>query len=325
MVRYEFGLPDLARLRFAISPMWELVISLRALRDPSEATMHLPWVRSVRERVRGLDLLPLLSLVPPDGYIPDFLTPPPNTPLASLEDELDAIRATPLARVRTEVGFRVRDGLAPEYAEPFLRHPRRSVNRLADSLAAYWEVALEPHWTRVRAMLEADLMYRSRRLTEGGPTALFADLHPAIHWRDDGLEIEMVYSTTMPLEGRGLLLVPTVFPARPFTVASSYWQPTVMYPARGVALLWEGGSEPPAEALAAVLGRGRAAVLLSLDAPRSTAEVARRLEITPGGASQHLSALKAAGLVSSNRHGHSVLYARSQLADELVSVSESRD
>jgi DNA-binding transcriptional ArsR family regulator len=72
-----------------------------------------------------------------------------------------------------------------------------------------------------------------------------------------------------------------------------------------------------------VLGKGRAAVLMALDAPRSTAEVARRLEITPGGASQHLSSLKAAGLVSSNRHGRSVLYARSPLADELVSVSES--
>jgi Helix-turn-helix domain/Family of unknown function (DUF5937) len=325
MVRYEFGLSDLARLRFAISPMWELVISLRALRDPSEAAMHLPWVRSVRERVRGLDLLPLLGLVPLDGYIPDFLTPPPKTPLAGFEDELEAIRSTPIARVRAEVGLRVDDGLSAELADPFLRHPRRSVERLADSLAAYWEAALEPHWPRVRALLEADLMYRSRRLTEGGPTALFGDLHPAIHWREDGLEIDMAYSTTLSLEGRGLLFVPTVFPARPFAVASSYWQPTVMYPARGVGLLWESGGDAPAEALAAVLGRGRAAVLIALDAPRSTGEVARRLEITPGGASQHLSSLKAAGLVSSNRHGRSVLYARSPLADELVSASGSGD
>jgi DNA-binding transcriptional ArsR family regulator len=324
MVRYEFGLSDLARLRFAISPMWELVISLRALRDPSEAAMHLPWVREVRERVRGLDLLPLLGLVPLNGYIPDFLTPPPNTPLATFEDELDAVRSTPAVRVRKEVGLRLEDGLSPELGEPFLKRPRRAVERLADSLAAYWEVALEPHWPRVRALLEADLLYRSRRLTEGGPTALFTDLGPAIHWRDDGLEVEMAYSTTFALSGRGLLLVPTVFPARPFAIASSYWQPTVMYPARGVGLLWESGQPAPADALASVLGRGRAAILLALDAPRSTAELARRLEITPGGASQHLTSLKAAGLVSSNRHGRSVLYARSALADELVGAADAR-
>lgn len=321
MVRYEFGLADLARLRFAISPMTELVISLRALRDPSEATLHLPWVRSVRERVRGLDLLTLLGLVPLSGYIPDFLTPPPNTPLASFEDELEAIRATPTARVRKEVGFRLEDGMPAELGEPFLRQPRRALARLADSLAAYWEVALEPHWPRVRALLEADLLYRSRRLTEGGPTALFADLNPAIHWRDEGLEVEIPYSTSFELSGRGLLLVPTAFPTRPFAILSSHWQPTVMYPARGVALLWESGQPAPADALASVLGKGRAAVLMALDAPRSTAELARRLEITPGGASQHLSALKAAGLVTSNRHGRTVLYARSPLADELVSAA----
>ena len=321
MVRYEFELADLARLRFAISPMWELVISLRALRDPAAATMHLPWVRATRERVRGLDLLPLLGLVPMVGYIPDFLTPPPDTPLASFEDELEAVRSTPAARVRKEVEWRIEDGLAPELGEPFLRRPRRAVERLADSLAAYWEAALEPHWPRVRALLEADLLHRSRRLTEGGPTALFADLDPDIHWRDDGLEVEIAWTTTVDLEGRGLLLVPTAFPARPAAMTTPHWQPTVMYRARGVALLWESGQPAPTDALAKVLGRGRAAVLLSLDAPRTTGDVAHRLEISPGGVSQHLSALRAAGLVSSNRHGRSVLYARSPLADELVSAA----
>jgi len=42
------------------------------------------------------------------------------------------------------------------------------------------------------------------------------------------------------------------------------------------------------------------------------------VEITPGGASQHLTALRDAGLVTSARHGRSVLYARSPLADQLV-------
>jgi hypothetical protein len=59
---------------------------------------------------------------------------------------------------------------------------------LADSLATYWDAALEPYWPQVRALLEADLLYRSRRLTEGGPTALFADLDPAVHWREHGLD-----------------------------------------------------------------------------------------------------------------------------------------
>ena len=45
MVRFVFTVEDLARTRFAISPMWEAVHSLAALRDPSTAALHVPWLR----------------------------------------------------------------------------------------------------------------------------------------------------------------------------------------------------------------------------------------------------------------------------------------
>jgi DNA-binding transcriptional ArsR family regulator len=298
--------------------MWELVISTRALQDPAAAALHMPWARTTRERVRGMDLLPLFALVPARGYLPDFITPPPESPLARFEDELAAVRAAPDERVRFEVGLRVEEGMDARLAAPFLRTPRRAVERLADALAAYWEVALAPHWPRVRALLEADVLHHARRLAERGPSAVLADLHPDVRWRADGLEVAVSYDTTVELAGRGMVLVPTAFPTRPSAITSSYWQPTVMYPARGVGLLWEPGAPAPSEALSGVLGRGRAAVLLALDAPRTTGEVARRLEISPGGASQHLTALKAAGLVTAARHGRSVLYARSPLADQLA-------
>jgi DNA-binding transcriptional ArsR family regulator len=61
-------------------------------------------------------------------------------------------------------------------------------------------------------------------------------------------------------------------------------------------------------------------VLADLDAPRTTTELARRLGMSPGGVSQHLAALRDAGLVSAQRNGRSVLYCRSPLADELVTA-----
>jgi DNA-binding transcriptional ArsR family regulator len=298
--------------------MWELVMSTQVLRDPAGSPLHLEWARATRPRVRGLDLLALFALIGLRGYLPDFVTPPPDSPLATFADELEAVRAAPAARIREEVGIRVQEGMDPELAAPFLRRPRRAVARLADSLAAYWDVALEPHWERVRALLEADVLHRSRRLAEGGPLGVLADLHPDVRWRADGLEVAIAYDTTVALAGRGIVLMPTAFPARVSAVTSEFWQPTAMYPARGVGLLWEPGAPAPSEALSGVLGRGRAAVLLALDAPRTTSEVARRLGISPGGASQHLTALRAAGLVTAARHGRSVLYARSPLADQLA-------
>jgi DNA-binding transcriptional ArsR family regulator len=120
------------------------------------------------------------------------------------------------------------------------------------------------------------------------------------------------------LDGRGLLLVPSAFGCdKPSSMTAAPWQPTVIYPARGVALLWESASAPP-EALAKVLGRSRAMLLADLDAPRTTTDLAARLEMTAGGISQHLTALRDSGLVSAQRNGRQVLYCRSPLADELV-------
>ena len=103
MVRFAFTVEDLARTRFAISPMWELVRSLVALRDPSHAALHVPWLRSLSGRLDGLALERAVVLIAPRGYTPDFLTPPPSGPLGSIADDLAALRATPAAQIRDEM------------------------------------------------------------------------------------------------------------------------------------------------------------------------------------------------------------------------------
>jgi DNA-binding transcriptional ArsR family regulator len=319
MVVFEFTLDDLARTRFAISPMWELVTSLRMLRDPERVAMHLPWVREALPIARGLDLGLALALTPSQGYIPDFLTPPPRTPVASFDDELAEMRATPPAQVRADVASLFGRRRVPERVAALVARPRRELERLADALAEYWHATLEAHWPRVRATLDADLAHRARRLTEGGPAALFADLHPTVRWAAERLEIEQQYTATVPLAGRGLLLVPSAFQWQaPASISNPPWQPTLLYPARGVELLWEPGAPEPGQALAAVLGRTRAQLLATLDAPRSTTELARRLELSAGGISQHLTAMRDAGLVSAVRQGRVVLYMRTPLAERLA-------
>ena len=52
VVRYELTSGDLARVRFAVSPLNELVLSLRAWRDPGRSPEHLPWLRAVDVRPR---------------------------------------------------------------------------------------------------------------------------------------------------------------------------------------------------------------------------------------------------------------------------------
>jgi hypothetical protein len=320
VVRFVFDVEDLVRTRFAISPMWELERSLVALRDPSYAALHVPWLRSLSGRLDGLELDRAVAVTPPRGYGPDFITPPPAGPLGSIEDDLAALRATPVAEIRSEMAlFATQHRRGPEIAAPWLEHPRREVRRLADVLEAYWARAVEPVWPRIRAFLDADIAYRSRQLATGGLAALFSDIAEEISWKDRRLTVRVpLHEATIELGGRGLVLMPSAFSAaRPAVIDRAPWQPTVIYPARGIATLWQEAAPAP-DSLARLLGPTRAAVLADLGAPRSTTELSERLSLSPGGASHHLTALRDAGLVAGRRDGRSVLYVRTALGDALM-------
>jgi hypothetical protein len=324
VVRFVFTVEDLARTRFAISPMWELQLSLVALRDPSTAALHLPWLRSLSGRLGGIALEHAVALIPPRGFVPDFLVPPPAGPLGDIADDFAALRRTPVRQIRHDMELFATEHPGSRAAEAWLADPRGEVKRLTRVLEAYWERALAPAWPRIRAFLEGDIAHRARRLAEDGPEALFADLHPGVAWGGDHLAVtSMRDATTMrdatvPLEGRGLLLMPSAFRwDRPGTIDLPPWQPTLIYPARGIATLWDEGTRAP-DALARLVGATRAGVLAGLDAPCSTTELARRLSISPAGASHHLTALRDAGLVTGRRDGRAMLYARTATGDALL-------
>jgi DNA-binding transcriptional ArsR family regulator len=323
MLTFIFSVDDLARTRFAISPMFELIAGIRDMRDPGRAAMHVPWIRTALPTAYEVGLEPWLSLVPVRGYIPDFLSPPPTTPLATFEEELDVVRSTSAKQIRFELEIVARRSGTSPTIEAMREHPRREVNRMCEVFEAFWKAALEPHWPRIHSLMEADLRHRSRRLTEGGPVRLFEDLHPAVAWAGERLEVQMTWTDTVELGGKGLLLMPTALEAaHPLVIADPPWQPSLIYPSRGLALLWEPGTNAGPEALASLVGSTRADLLSALSAPRSTTELARSLGLTPGGVSQHLAVLRRSGLVEGDRHGRSVLYLRTPAADRLVESTD---
>src|SRR5215510_11963645 len=84
VIEWDFTAGDVARIRFAFSPLFELVMSLIVLRAPASHALHLPWVRATRPLAAGLDLSELFALVPVRGDTADFLAPPPASPLPDL-------------------------------------------------------------------------------------------------------------------------------------------------------------------------------------------------------------------------------------------------
>ena len=323
MILAHFHTEALTRVRFAISPMFETIRSIRSLEDPAGSALHLPWAERARVASAELDLAPMIALQSSETYNPDFVNPPPGSPLVEFEDELAVMVATPAAQIRAEVQGAYPSSALPAVLEPFIETPRRAIRELAELMRDYWKLCLADDWPRIRSLLEHDVLYRARQIADGGTRKLFADLDPAVSWQDGVLRIECgECESDLDLDGRGLLLVPSAFVWPKVTIVTAEpWQPALAYPARGLGMLWSPDGAAPPDALERLLGRTRATLLMALDSPRSTTELAGALGVTPGGVSQHLSVLRDAGLICGRRVARSVLYMRSAEGDGLLAVA----
>jgi hypothetical protein len=316
VLEVEFTTADLARTRFAFSPLWEVVAAVRVLNFPGDHPLHAGWAAETRDRLAAAGTAwGLLSELVPARHIPGFLAPPPATPVPDLELELRALRATPPQTVREDLAH-----LDSPRVDALRQDPEAGLPRLAEAITEFFATALAPYWPRIVTIYESDVLYRARRLLDGGLTRLFDDLDASVTWQADTLRIaHRRTSGRKSLAGQGLLLVPSVFAwPRVFSLIHPPHPPTLRYPPRGVAALWEGRAGDPPAALAAVLGTGRARLLAELGTPASTTDLARRTGMSAGGVSQHLTALRDAGLVSAHRTGRYVLYVRSRIGEALI-------
>jgi DNA-binding transcriptional ArsR family regulator len=326
VIAYRFGHDDLLRTRFAISPLMELSGSIQAFREPEAHAVHAPWAAWARDRITELEWDLLDAVVPANAtYYPDFFSPPPREPKAQLEGELRRVLETDPVQVAYEVR-RAHPGGLSDAARVLVEDPARGLETLVAQMRAWWDALLAPKWEGNLAMLETEIAERGRQLADVGPAAAFDDLGELVRWRDGRVEVATVNSEAeVDLAGRGLLLVPAAF-AWPdvWPMHDPPWQPAIVYTPRGVAELWAPDETGVSAALADLLGARRAEVLLALDRPVATSELAARLGASPAGVSAHLKILRRAGLVDGRRAGRHVLYGRTRAGDLLLRAAASK-
>ncbi|MET4156857.1 DUF5937 family protein [Agromyces sp. PvR057] len=314
MLRYVLNEDDVGAVRFALSPLCELGLSLRAIREPARFPLQLGWLRRTEEARERLDMRVLGALIDERMWTPDFLNPRPASPLTRLEDEFRVLAATPPDVFRSDLvavhGF-VPDVLAGSTSQ--------ALRRIIRALRQLWETCFEPYWPRMRAVLEADVVYRGRQIAQAGVASMLNGLSPRIAYDHGVVSVRLAdpNDRTLAIDGNGLTLMPTMFTRRASAPVGD-GPPMILYSARGQGALWE--AEPVANpaAVAAVLGETRASLLAALGDPASSTELGVRFGVSASAVNQHLRVLRDAGLLVSTRYGRSVLYLRSELGSALL-------
>ncbi|MEU9837302.1 DUF5937 family protein, partial [Streptosporangium sp. NPDC048047] len=239
----DLGVRELAATRFAISPLSETVSGLQQLGDLDRNPFHLRWLRWAADELarNPLDLShtwPLLFSDRP-GW-PEFLVPAPLGSGGSIDDDLAALCRTPASQVRVSLR-RVFGESLPASAAALAEQPAAGLRAIAAELRAVHDRLIAPHWSRIRAVLDADVIHRAKQMAAGGAERLFADLHPDLSWRDGQLKLGGARWRVERVVERGpggLVLMPVVL-GSPYVLIKkrTSTQTTVRYPARGVGAL----------------------------------------------------------------------------------------
>jgi DNA-binding transcriptional ArsR family regulator len=325
MILLRLHSADLQRLRFAYSPLLEVAQSLYLVHSAQLNEPHRGWFEAAHDAIGRLDTEALQALVPARGRIARLFFLGATNAATTMDDQLLQVAQYPPDRLKADLAEVWRDAPPPPAVARLVAAGTAGVNRLTEDLHRYWEAAIQPHWTQMRAVLDGDVAHRAAKMAQDGIPGMMAGLHPAVTMSQDTVVIKSAGYREHDLSGAGLLLIPSVF-VWPWILVDPgpAYPPRLIYGARGIGTLWQ--SQPPAngDALASLLGRTRAAMLERLALPQSTTDLARKLGQSAPTVSAHLSILRRCGMVSSWPAGRRVLYQRTPLANSLIIASNPR-
>lgn len=321
-VEFKLAPRDVSAIRFGVSPSHEACHAIRLLISPQDAPLQTRWLRERSRHLPPATLDFLGLLIGESGYMPDFLTSAPTWDRLP-EDEITRLRNTHLAGVRTDLRKRAdrAHGRRKAALHSLADNPRQT---RAKALAAYteaWDTLMAQQWPQMLSMLRSDISVRLRHLTMHGLGRMVESLHHRVVWRDDSVQVTLdQHSEVLDCRGRGLVLAPSVISHRCTVLTEPPAQPTLYYPALGISDAWDRADLEPASTLAALLGSGRARVILALAQPLSTSAVAVAAGISISTASHHVSVLRTSGLLESRRDGTSMMHVLTPLGESLVNA-----
>jgi DNA-binding transcriptional ArsR family regulator len=327
--------------RVVVSPLLELGAALHVLAAPAHHPEHADWAARVSAALPPAlaDDLAAWSFTVTGIRSAVFLRPGPGA-VPTWASELAALRAAPpdavcwalLRPLATTPGRRLPAG-SPATADPAVRDTVRAYARsrpsevgavagrllddpastaaeFLDLLERCWEAFFAAEWDRVRPRLAAAVARAADTAAARGPLAPFAQLGPAVTVTDGRVVVDKVQSKRIAVGRRGLVLALSAFIGRHVLIGDDPPGPVVVLAAAP-------GGEPPRGArygdvlrrLEALAHPDRIRICRAVATEeRSAPEIAALWRMAPTRVTKHLTALRRAGVVSSRRRGHFVVY-----------------
>ncbi|WP_330461618.1 helix-turn-helix domain-containing protein [Streptomyces sp. NBC_00820] len=322
MLRLSLDPAELARTRFAMSPMVELFGVLSTVIRSSRGTKRYGVHRLLDDKQMPL----LAGFLQGDTWLPDFINPTPTQFAPTLDDELHQIATLAPDRLVQEItvfttgitgqGFPGTE-LSASIRGQLERGETAFAEKAAQELHALWHRTLAPRWPAIRSRLEAEINARSQLMARLGTGAVLNSLHPDISWHDTTLTIRSPFRATVP-HAPTVIMIPTVTASHltPGLDPLFHHETVLCYPIPRTPAARH--TTPDNHPAADVLGATRHALLLTLNQPLTTAELAERHRLDPSTVSYHLTRLHRAGLLTRTRHGHRVYYRRTPHAERLL-------
>ncbi|MFJ8196425.1 ArsR/SmtB family transcription factor [Streptomyces sp. NPDC096152] len=320
MLRLHLTPADMVRVRVVVlGPLAECQMSLAALQERGAGAPLGGWRADSLRRLSADARAFARAAATPWGHLDLYTLVGPVGDVAEGVDRL----LTHGAGLRAELSF-----YPPKFSKQFppwlldgFDGRRDASRRLADAVTAAYESTVAPYWSRIQALLTTEQSAAGQLLTRHGVHGLLESLRPWARWEPPVLEI--AYRTwsgreTYHLSGDGIALAPSFFCRRPQVYLPAEGgeilvvHPVAREPLVTAQVLRQAG-EGPGKALAALLGRTRAAVLEVVQEGATTGEIAGRLGVAPATASEHTGALRAAGLLTSHREGQRVRHSLTPL------------
>ncbi|MEU2235238.1 ArsR/SmtB family transcription factor [Streptomyces vietnamensis] len=282
-------------MRSSLGPLLEGVFATRMLVRPAHGA-YARWRIAVLNSIRGSSR----------AALPVAPAPGAETPLLRLLETVDRERDRELPTRRTEA------------------------ERLALDV---WRAGVFPYAERMLERLEAVCHAHCREAAADGVEGLLSTLHPRIAWRDRVLEVPGGPDRDVHLDGRGIVLKPSVFlpgeAGRVLERERESGQTVLVFGADpeltegwNEAVSAAGGDDADeggeARALSALVGQTRAAALRVLTDTSTNSELAARLGVSPGVASRHAAVLRETGLITTRRVGSSALHTVTPLGMALL-------